>query len=60
MKLGSTDMGSYFEDDFRDILRLSVIQELKFNFYKLGALLEDILKEQHPGMFKYIYVFNFP
>lgn len=51
---------TYYEDDFRDMLRLSVIQELKFNFYKLGALLEDILKEQHPGIFKYIYIFNFP
>lgn len=59
-KMTVRQIDAYFEDDFRDLLRFSVIQELKFNFYKLGALLVDIFKEQHPGMFKYILVFNFP
>ena len=50
----------YYEDEFRDILKLSILQELKFNFYKLGALLVDILKEQHAAVFKYFIIFNFP
>lgn len=59
-KLNLKNLELYFEDDFRDLLRLSVVQELKYNFYKLGALLVDILKEQHPGMYNYILIFNFP
>jgi hypothetical protein len=51
---------TYVEDEFRDLLKLSVLQELKLNFYKLGGLLVDILKEQHPMYFKYIIIFNFP
>jgi len=59
-KLGQKSYGDYFEDEFRDLLRLSVLQELKFNFYKLGAILVDILKEQHTAIIKYIIIFNFP
>ena len=59
-KLSMKSLDIYFEDDFRDLLRLSVVQELKLNFYKLGAILIDILKENHPGTFKYILIFNFP
>jgi len=50
----------YIDDEFRDLLKLSILQELKLNFYKLGALLVDILKEQHPTCFKYILIFYFP
>mmetsp|Transcript_11376 Transcript_11376/g.11692 ORF Transcript_11376/g.11692 Transcript_11376/m.11692 type:complete len:344 (-) Transcript_11376:29-1060(-) len=59
-KISIKNLEVYFEDEFRDILRLSVVQELKFNFYKLGALLVDIVKETHPGMFKYVFIFHFP
>ena len=31
-KLSLNNIDNYFEDDFRDLLRLSVIQELKYNF----------------------------
>jgi len=50
----------YDEDEFRDLLKLSVLQEIKLNFYKLGAILVDILKEIHPNNYKYILIFNFP
>jgi len=59
-KMSQKSYENSFEDEFRDLLRLSVLQELKFNFYKLGALLVDILKEQHTSIIKYIIVFNFP
>lgn len=59
-KISIKNLEACFEDDFRDILRLSVVQELKFNFYKLGSLLVDIVKETHPGMFKYVFIFHFP
>ena len=58
-KLSAAEFKSYYEDEFRDILKLSVFQELKYNFYKLGALLVDVLKEKHPYNFKYIFIFNF-
>ena len=59
-KLSQKSYENSFEDEFRDLLRLSVLQELKFNFYKLGALLVDILKEHHTAIIKYILIFNFP
>ena len=58
MNLKSFDL--YDEDEFRDLLKLSVVQEIKLNFYKLGAILVDVLKESHPNKFKYIFIFNFP
>jgi hypothetical protein len=59
-KMNSKQTDGYVEDEYRDLLKLSILQELKLNFYKLGALLVDILKEQHPTSFKYILIFNFP
>lgn len=59
-KISIKNLENNFEDEFRDLLRLSVVQELKFSFYKLGALLIDILKETHLNQFKYVMVFNFP
>jgi hypothetical protein len=59
-KMNTKNSDYYQEDEFRDLLKLSILQELKLNFYKLGALLVDILKEQHPGAFKYILIFYFP
>lgn len=50
----------YNDDEYRDLLRLSMLQELKLNFYKLGALLNDILCEQHANYYKYIIIFSFP
>jgi hypothetical protein len=50
----------YNEEEYRDLLKLSVLQELKLNFYKLGAILVDILCEQHYDFFKYILIFSFP
>ena len=50
----------YNEEEYRDLLKLSVLQELKLNFYKLGAILLDILCEQHYDFFKYILIFSFP
>lgn len=50
----------YAEDEFRDMMKLSMLQELKLSFYKLGALLNDILCEQHTNYFKYIIIFSFP
>ena len=59
-KMNVKSIDIYIEDEFRDLLKLSILQEVKLNFYKLGGLLVDILKEQHPNVFKYILVFNFP
>jgi hypothetical protein len=59
-KMNPKSIDLYNEDEFRDILKLSILQELKLNFYKLGAILVDILKEQHPNFFKHILIFNFP
>jgi hypothetical protein len=59
-KLNPLHKEKYDEDEFRDLLKLSVLQELKLNFYKLGALLIDILCEQHSDFFKYIIIFSFP
>ena len=50
----------YTNDEFRDLLRLSVLQEIKLDFYKLGAILVDILCEQNSKCFKYILIFYFP
>jgi hypothetical protein len=59
-KMNGKLLEAYSEDEFRDLLKLSILQELKLNFYKLGAVLVDILKEQHPEKFKYIIIFYFP
>lgn len=50
----------YLDDEYRAMLKLSVLQEMKLSFYKLGALLNDILMEQHPNFFKFILIFSFP
>ena len=43
VKLDKNNIQQYYIDDFRDLLRLSVLQEIKLDFYKLGAILVDIL-----------------
>lgn len=50
----------YYEDEFRDILRLSIVQELKYDFYKLGAMMVDVIKENKLGCYMYIFIFDFP
>lgn len=50
----------YKDDEYQEMLKLSVLQELKLNFYKLGALLIDILNEQHINYNKFIIIFSFP
>ena len=51
---------NYKEDDYRDILKLSALQELKLNFYKLGSILVDVFRENHINYIKYCLVFSFP
>ena len=60
IKLDKNKIEQYANDEFRDLLRLSVLQEIKLDFYKLGAILVDILCEQNINGFKYIIVFYFP
>ena len=60
VKLDKNKIHQYINDEFRDLLRLSVLQELKLDFYKLGAILVDILCEQNSKCFKYILIFYFP
>ena len=60
VKLDKNKIQQYTNDEFRDLLRLSVLQELKLDFYKLGAILVDILCEQNSKCFKYILIFYFP
>ena len=60
MKLDKNKIEEYEADEFRALLRLSVLQEIKLDFYKLGAILVDILFEQNAKCFKYILVFYFP
>ena len=60
VKLDKNNIQQYYIDDFRDLLRLSVLQEIKLDFYKLGAILVDILCEQNEKNFKYILIFYFP
>ena len=60
VKLDKNKIQQYSNDEFRDLLRLSVLQELKLDFYKLGAILVDILCEQNSKCFKYILIFYFP
>ncbi len=60
VKLDKNKIDQYTNDEFRDLLRLSVLQELKLDFYKLGAILVDILCEQNSKYFKYILIFYFP
>jgi hypothetical protein len=60
VKLDKNKIQQYINDEFRDLLRLSVLQELKLDFYKLGAILVDILCEQNSKCFKYILIFYFP
>ena len=60
VRLDKNKIDQYTNDEFRDLLRLSVLQELKLDFYKLGAILVDILCEQNSKCFKYILVFYFP
>ena len=60
VKLDKDKIDQYANDEFRDLLRLSVLQELKLDFYKLGAILVDILCEQNSKYFKYILIFYFP
>ena len=50
----------YKDDEYKDMLKLSVLQELKLQFYKLGALLNDVLSEQHASYYKFIIIFAFP
>lgn len=59
-KLESNSHENYTEDEYRDLLKLSVLQELKLNFYKLGSILVDILRENHRSYIKYCLVFSFP
>ena len=60
VKLDRNKFEQYNLDEFRDLLRLSVLQEIKLNFYKLGAILVDILCEQNVNGYKYILIFYFP
>jgi len=50
----------YVEDEYRDLLKLSALEELKLNFYKLGSILVDILRENHATYIKYCLIFSFP
>ena len=59
-KLDRNKFKQYNSDEFRDLLSLSVLQEIKLNFYKLGAILVDILCEQNVNGYKYILIFYFP
>ena len=59
-KLDKNKTEDYINDEYRDLLRLSVLQELKLDFYKLGAILVDILCEQNSKYYKYINIFYFP
>jgi hypothetical protein len=36
--LDETKIEQYINDEDRDLLRLSVLQEIKLDFYKLGAI----------------------
>ena len=60
VKLDKNKIEEYEADEFRALLRLSVLQEIKLDFYKLGAILVDILFVQEMNCFKYILVFYFP
>ena len=60
IKLDKNKIAQYTADEFRDLLRLSVLQEIKLDFYKLGAILVDILFEQNVNCYKYILIFYFP
>ena len=60
VKLDENKIDQYVNDEYRDLLRLSVLQELKLDFYKLGAILVDIMCEQNSKYFKYILIFYFP
>ena len=60
VKLDENKINQYTNDEFRDLLRLSVLQELKLDFYKLGAILVDTLCEQNSKNIKYILIFYFP
>ena len=60
VKLDKNKIEQYTNDEFRDLLRLSVLQEIKLDFYKLGAILVDIICEQNSKYFKYILIFYFP
>jgi len=59
-KLETDNHENYKEDEYRDLLKLSALQELKINFYKLGSILVDILRENHMTYIKYCLVFSFP
>jgi len=59
-RLDKNKIEQYAADEFRDLLRLSVLQEIKLDFYKLGAILVDIMCEQNIKEFKYILIFYFP
>ena len=60
VKLDKSKIEEYEADEFRALLRLSVLQEIKLDFYKLRAILVDILFVQEMNCFKYILVFYFP
>ena len=60
VKVDKNKIEEYEADEFRALLRLSVLQEIKLDFYKLGAILVDILFVQEMNCFKYILVFYFP
>ncbi len=59
-KLEKNNHENYKEDEYRDLLKLSALQELKLNFYKLGSILVDILRENHTNYIKYCLIFSFP
>jgi len=59
-KLESNKHENHKEDEYRDLLKLSALQELKLNFYKLGSILVDILKENNSTYIKYCLIFSFP
>jgi hypothetical protein len=59
-RLDNDNHEQYKEDDYRDLLKLSALQELKHNFFKLGSILVDILRENNVNYIKYCLIFSFP
>ena len=47
VKLDETKIEQYINDEDRDLLRLSVLQEIKLDFYKLGAISIWFIKKEH-------------